>query len=170
MKRIGKARVSWIAIQAAMLVAGGFFGWFILTANHVRPRQLPFVTPGQFLEWFLGGADGFMYALIVFVSVDFISGFMRAIIEKKFSFEAWLKGVFQKILIFILIGVVHIMDVHLIGGGRTLRTSVFFFFISTEGMSLLDNAAAIGLPVPGKLRNILEQLRTKELSENKLDD
>ena len=124
--------------------------------------QVAIAAVGGWIGYFLGGCDGLLYALIAFVAVDYITGVMCAVADKKLSSEVGFKGIFKKILIFILVGVANILDVNVIGNGSALRTAVIFFYISNEGVSLLENAAYIGLPVPDKLKNVLAQLHDKE--------
>ena len=117
-----------------------------------------FTAIGGFLGWFLGGLDGFLYALIAFVAIDYVTGVMCAIVDKKLSSEVGAKGIFKKVLIFVLVGVGHIIDSQVLGNGGAIRTAVIFFYLSNEGISILENAAHIGLPIPEKLKNALEQL------------
>ena len=117
-----------------------------------------FAAAGGWLGWYAGGWDGFLYALVVFVVIDYITGLMCAVINKNLSSGIGAKGIFKKILIFALVGIGHTIDVHLIGDGSAIRTAVIFFFISNEGVSLLENATRVGLPVPQKLKDILAQL------------
>jgi len=137
-------REIWIKIQAAFTVAGGFVGWF------------------------LGGFDGFLYALITFVVIDYITGVLCAIIDKNLCSNIGAKGIFKKVLIFVLVGVGHIIDSNVIGAATSnteatiLRTAVIFFYISNEGISILENAAHMGLPIPDKLRTVLKQLHNRE--------
>ena len=121
---------------------------------------------GGFTGWFLGGFDGFLYGLLIFVIIDYITGLMVAVVQKKVSSEIGFKGIFKKILIFCLVGVAHIVDTQIIGDGSVLRTAVIFFYLSNEGISILENISFIGLPVPEKLKEVLEQLR-KEKDEEK---
>ena len=121
--------------------------------------QLAFSAIGGFLGYFLGGMDGFLYALIAFVVIDYITGLMVAAIPKKVSSEVGFKGICKKVLIFILVGVANIVDKQIIGNGSAIRTAVIFFYLSNEGISILENTALIGLPVPQKLRDVLEQLK-----------
>lgn len=127
--------------------------------------QYGFATIGGFLGYFLGGFDGFLYALVTFVVIDYITGLMVAVIEKKLSSEIGFRGIFKKVLIFCLVGIGHIIDLHLIKSGSVVRTAVIFFYISNEGISILENTALIGLPVPKKLKDILEQLKDKDKEE-----
>jgi len=120
--------------------------------------QLAITAVGGFLGWFLGGTDGFLYALVVFVGIDYITGVMCAIADKKLSSEIGAKGIFKKVLIFILVGISHILDTQILGNKGALRTATIFFYLSNEGISILENAAHIGLPIPEKLKAVLEQL------------
>ena len=124
--------------------------------------QLVFTAVGGWLGWFLGGCDGLLYALVLFVVLDYITGVMCAVVDKKLSSEVGFKGLFRKVLIFSLVGIGHAIDSQVIGSGSVLRTAVIFFYLSNEGLSLLENAAYIGLPIPDKLREILAQLHNRE--------
>ena len=128
--------------------------------------QLIFTATGGWLGWFLGGCDGLLYALIAFVAIDYITGVMCAVIDHRLSSEVGFKGIFKKVLIFLLVGVANILDVQVIGTGYVLRTAVIFFYISNEGVSLLENAAYLGLPVPEKIKTVLEQLHSRSESED----
>jgi len=124
--------------------------------------QLIFTAIGGYLGYFLGGLDGFIYALVTFVVIDYITGIMAAIVERKLSSEIGFRGIFKKVLIFLLVTVGHIIDKNLVGTGGAVRTAVIFFYISNEGISIIENSIRIGLPVPEKLKNVLEQLQHKE--------
>ena len=128
--------------------------------------QLIFTATGGWLGWFLGGCDGLLYALIAFVAIDYITGVMCAVIDHRLSSEVGFKGIFKKVLIFLLVGIANILDVQVIGTGCVLRTAVIFFYISNEGVSLLENAAYLGLPVPEKIKTVLEQLHSRSESED----
>ena len=123
--------------------------------------QLAFAAVGGWLGYFLGGCDGLLYALIAFVAIDYITGVMCAISDKTLSSEVGFKGICRKVLIFLLVGIGHIVDAQLIGSGGVLRTAVIFFYLSNEGISLIENAAHLGLPVPDKLKAVLEQLHDR---------
>lgn len=123
--------------------------------------QLIFSAMGGWLGYFLGGCDGLLYALIAFVVIDYITGVMCAIINKQLSSEVGFKGIFRKVLIFLLVGIANIIDVQVIGTGAVLRTAVIFFYISNEGVSLLENAGHLGLPIPEKIKTVLEQLHDR---------
>ena len=123
--------------------------------------QTAFTLLGGWLGWFLGGWDGFLYALIVFVVTDYITGLMAAAVEKKLSSEIGFKGIFKKVLIFMLVGIGHVLDAHIIGEGSILRSAAAFFYISNEGISIIENVGRLGLPIPQKLKDVLEQLKTK---------
>ena len=128
----------------------------------MKEIQLALSTIGGFVGWYVGGVDGFMYALLTFVIVDYLTGIMVAILEKKISSEIGFKGIFKKVLIFILVGIAHIIDLNLIKNGSAIRTAVIFFYVANEGISIIENAAKIGLPVPEKLIAVLEQLKKED--------
>ena len=130
--------------------------------------QLIFTAIGGWLGYFLGGCDGLLYALVAFVVVDYITGVMCAAADKKLSSEVGFKGIAKKVLIFLLVGIANILDVQVIGTGSVLRTAIIFFYISNEGVSILENAGHLGLPIPEKLREILEQLHDR--AENGKED
>ncbi|MFD1403758.1 phage holin family protein [Robinsoniella peoriensis] len=123
--------------------------------------QLIFAAIGGWLGWFLGGCDGLLFALLAFVAVDYITGVMCAIADRSLSSEVGFKGICRKVLIFLLVGVANILDVQVIGAGSVLRTAVVFFYISNEGISLLENAGHLGLPIPAKMKEVLEQLNDR---------
>ena len=129
--------------------------------------QLIFSAVGGWLGYFLGGCDGLLYALLAFVVIDYITGVMCAISDKTLSNEVGFRGICRKVLIFLLVGIANILDVQVIGTGSVLRTAVIFFYISNEGVSLLENAAHLGLPVPEKIKIVLEQLHDRSESEEK---
>ena len=120
--------------------------------------QLLFAIIGGWLGWFLGECDGLMYALIAFVIADYVTGVMCAVSDKRLSSKVGFKGICRKVLIFVLVGMANILDMHVIGTGCVLRTAVLFFYISNEGVSVLENAGHLGLPIPARLLNVLEQL------------
>ena len=129
--------------------------------------QFVFTAVGGWLGYFLGGCDGLLIALVVFVAVDYLTGVMCAISDKKLSSEVGFKGICRKVLIFLLVGIANILDAQVIGTGSVLRTAVIFFYLSNEGVSLLENAAHLGLPVPEKIKTVLEQLHDRaEKEEN----
>lgn len=131
----------WNLIQVVLSIVGGWVGYFV------------------------GGLDGLIYALIVFVVIDYITGVMCAINDKKLSSQIGFRGICRKVLIFLLVGMANILDVNIIGTGNALRTAVIFFYLSNEGVSLLENAAHLGLPVPEKIKEVLEQIHERAESE-----
>ena len=123
--------------------------------------QAVFTALGGWLGWFLGGCDGLIYALIAFVVIDYITGLMCAVVNKQLSSEVGFRGIFRKVLIFMLVGVGNIVDKQLIGSGSVIRTAVVFFYLSNEGISIIENAGILGLPIPQKLKDVLAQLKGK---------
>ena len=128
--------------------------------------QVAFTAIGGWLGWFLGGCDGLLYALLAFVVIDYITGVMCAVVDKKLSSAIGFRGIFKKVLIFALVGIWHILDTYVIGTGSVLRTAIIFFYLSNEGVSLLENAAHLGLPIPEKLKAVLEQLHDRAEKED----
>ena len=131
--------------------------------------QIAITALGGWLGYFLGGMDGLMIALIVLMTLDYVSGVMCAIIDKKLSSAVGFKGICKKVFILMLVGVAHIIDLHVVGTGSALRGAVICFYMSNEGLSLLENAAHMGLPTPDKLRDILSQLHDKERTTDQGD-
>ena len=123
--------------------------------------QLVFTAIGGWLGYFLGGCDGLLYTLLAFVVLDYITGIMCAVADHKLSSAVGFRGIFRKILIFALVGVGHLLDVQVLGAVGVLRTAVIFFYLSNEGVSLIENAAHLGLPIPAKLKAVLEQLHDR---------
>ena len=123
--------------------------------------QFRFTAAGGWLGYFLGGCDGLLIALVIFAVADYITGVMCAVSDKKLSSEVGFKGICRKVIIFMLVGVAHVIDVNVIATGSVLRTAVIFFYLSNEGVSLLENAGHLGLPIPEKLKIVLEQLHDR---------
>lgn len=123
--------------------------------------QLALAAVGAWLGWFLGGMDGLIYAMIVFVVADYATGVLCAVSDRRLSSEIGFNGICRKVLIFVLIGVANLIDIYVIKSGSMLRTATIFFYLSNEGISLLENAAHLGLPVPQKVKDILKQLNEK---------
>ena len=136
------AKTIWHTLQAACAAVAGWIGYF------------------------LGCWDGLLYALSVFVAIDYFTGILCAIVEKKLSSETGMRGIIRKVTIFLVVGVAHVVD-GAIGNGELVRTATLIFFISNEGISLLENAGRIGLPIPPKLKGILSQLHNKSEREHK---
>lgn len=129
--------------------------------------QMAFTAFGGWLGYFLGGMDGLLLTLLLFVVLDYITGIMCAIADKSLSSEIGFKGICRKVLIFMLVGMAHIVDLHVVGTGSALRSAVVCFYLSNEGLSLLENASHLGLPIPEKLKDVLAQLHGRD---DKKDD
>ena len=132
--------------------------------------QTVFAALGGWLGYFLGGCDGLLYALLVFVVLDYITGIMCAINDHNLSSEVGFKGICRKVLIFALVGIGHIIDTQVLGETGVLRTAVIFFYLSNEGLSLIENASYLGLPIPSKLKDVLEQLHDRSEKEAEKED
>ena len=123
--------------------------------NVIDKIELMFAALGAFLGWFFGG---FLYALIVFVVTDYFTGILAAGVKHELSSEVGFRGIAKKVCIFVLVGIANIVDTQVIQNGSAIRTAVIFFYLSNEGLSVLENAAVIGLPIPDKLKAMLVQL------------
>jgi toxin secretion/phage lysis holin len=136
----------------------------------INNLQILFSALGGYIGWFIGGMDGFLYALVAFVIIDYLTGVMRAILEKRLSSEVGYRGIFKKILIFGLVGIGHTVDLYLVQKGSVFRTAVIFFYLSNEGISILENASRIGLPIPEKLKQVLEGFAVQDKDEVQQSD
>ncbi len=124
--------------------------------------QIAITGIGGWLGYVLGGMDGLLIALVVFITIDYITGIICAIIDKKLSSEVGFKGIFKKVLILMLVGIANVIDVHVVGTGSALRGATVCFYLSNEGLSILENTVHLGLPVPEKLKEVLSQLHNRE--------
>jgi len=106
--------------------------------------------------WLLGGFDSLIYALVGFVAIDYITGVLLAIYKKTVSSDIGFKGICRKVLIFILIALGNIIDQYLIGSGSSIRTMLIMFYLSNEGISILENTSQMGVSFPQKLKDILQ--------------
>jgi len=132
--------------------------------------KLIFASIGAAIGWFEGGADNFIYALIMFTIVDYIFGVLRAIAEKKLSSRIGAKGIVKKVGMFLIVGMAHLADVYLLGEGGALRTAIVFFYCSNEGISIVESAGVLGLPIPTVLKEALSQIRKKSGETDKKND
>ena len=142
--------------------------------NVIDKIELAFAAFGGFLGWFWGGFDGFLYALIVFVVLDYFTGLLAAGVRRELSSEIGFKGIAKKACIFILVGLANIVDTQVIGNGSAIRAALISSIVEVR-LSILENSAIIGLPVPEKLKDMLLQLteeehHNRESGENKADD
>lgn len=129
--------------------------------------QIAITGIGGWLGYVLGGMDGLLIALVVFITIDYITGIMCAVIDKKLSSEVGFKGIFKKVLILMLVGIANVIDVHVVGTGSALRGATVCFYLSNEGLSILENTVHLGLPVPEKLKEVLSQLHNRDEKESK---
>ena len=132
--------------------------------------QMAFTVIGGWIGYFVGGVDGLMTALLIFMVLDYITGLMCAVIDKKLSSAVGFKGICKKVLILMLVGVANVVDIHIVGTGSALRSAVICFYLSNEGLSMLENAAHIGLPIPDKMKDVLAQLHGRIDEVDQTDD
>ncbi len=166
--------IVWAKIQMAVAAIGGWLGYFLggrLETLRVSKSAMP-TAAVEFGNSSAAPLDRLMIALIVFMALDYITGLMCAVIDKKLSSAVGFKGICKKVLILMLVGVANVVDIHIVGTGSALRSAVICFYLSNEGLSLLENAAHIGLPIPDKMKDVLAQLhgRTDEKKDNVQED
>ena len=128
----------------------------------IETMQIVFTAIGGFLGYTLGGFDGLLYALLAFITLDYITGVMVAIVEKNLSSNIGFRGIFRKVLIFVMVALAHIVDSKIIQTGTGIRTAVILFYASNEGISILENSAKLGLPIPEKLKILLSEIGKSE--------
>ncbi len=117
---------------------------------------------GALIGFLYGEITGLFIAIIALMALDYITGIFCAVSTKTLSSEIGFKGLVKKLMILVIIAVGHLVDAYIIGTGSALMTAVILFFAANEGISILENAALLGLPVPEKLRSVLEQFKDKE--------
>ena len=134
--------------------------------------QIALAALGGWLGWMLGGMDGFVYMLVAFVVLDYITGIMCAVVDKNLSSAIGFRGIFKKITIFAMVAVGHMVDMNLIGplgtvgDNSAIRTAIIFFYLANEGLSLLENSSRLGLPIPQKLKDVLAQLNKRDADKD----
>lgn len=109
-----------------------------------------------------GDLNGLMIALVALIVLDYISGVLAAVVEKKLSSEVGAKGIAKKIFMLLIVAVANIVDINVIGEGHVLKSVTVVFYIANECISLIENAGRLGVPVPKKLLDVLEQLKNKD--------
>lgn len=106
-----------------------------------------------------GKVDGLVYALLAFIILDYVTGLTVACINKKLSSEIGFKGIAKKVIILVVVGVGNIVDIYILGGGAVCRSTVIGFYLANEGISILENAGNLGIPLPKKVVSVLKQLK-----------
>ena len=129
--------------------------------------QMVFAAIGGWLGYFLGVCDGLLYALLAFVVLDYLTGVMCAVADHSLNSSVGFRGICRKVIIFALVGVGHLLDVQIFGETGVLRTAIIFFYLSNEGLSLVENSAHLGLHSPEKLHRVLEQLHRESEDDGK---
>ena len=129
----------WAKIQGAITVIGGWLGYF------------------------LGGMDGLMIALVIIVILDYVTGIMCAVNDRKLSSAVGFRGICRKVLIFLLVGVAHIVDLHVVGSRQRAARGRGMLLPFQRRRVHVGKRSALGLPIPEKLKAILEQLHDREM-------
>jgi toxin secretion/phage lysis holin len=114
---------------------------------------------GGLVGQILGGWDGFLLCLTAFVVIDYLTGFLAAAWQKRLSSAQGFRGILKKVLIFMVVGMGHLLDTALLGGaGAPLRSALIFFYIANEGLSIFENLAVLGVPIPKRLKQVIAEL------------
>ena len=129
--------------------------------HNISDARLAFAWMGTFLSEYIGDFDSLIYALVVFMVIDYLTGILCGIVTGKLSSRIGFKGICRKVIIFCLVGIANILDQHILQTGSVLRTTVIFFYLSNEGISILENATIIGVPIPNNIYKILKQLKRR---------
>lgn len=122
---------------------------------------------GGVLSWLFGDLSGMFYALVAFVVIDYITGVIAAAVQQELNSTIGFKGIAKKVFIFLIVGLAHIIDTYVLGDGDVIRTAAIFFYLSNEGLSIIENSVRIGLPVPKTLKDALERLSEEDENESK---
>lgn len=130
--------------------------------SELKVTESIFAVFGGIFGWFFGGFDGLMYTLLAFVIIDYFTGLTVAIINHNVNSEVGYRGIFKKVMIFLLVGIANLIDVQVLKQGAAFRDATIFFYVANEGISIIENSANLGLPVPKKLIDILAQLKSEE--------
>ncbi len=120
-----------------------------------------FAAVGGWLGYFLGGCDGLLYALLIFVAIDYLTGVMCAVNDHRLSSAVGFRGLCRKVLTFMLVGIAHVLDLYILGETGVLRTAVIFWALANNGLSIIENSTYLGLPVPEQLKLVLQQLHDR---------
>lgn len=123
-------------------------------------QSLPTIAAvgGSLLGFLLGGFDGYLYSLLGFVVIDYLTGLVLAAARRQVSSQIGFTGILKKMLIFVIVAMGHLLDQNLLGGSATLRTAMIFFYLANEAISITENLGALGFPLPPKLKQVLTQL------------
>lgn len=127
-----------------------------MTILTVLPRC--FAVLGSVVGFLLGGFDGYLYTLLGLILIDYLTGLVLAAAKRQVSSQIGFVGIMKKMLILVMVALGHLLDVNLLGGGAALRTAVIFFYAANEGISITENLAALGFPMPQQLKRVLKQL------------
>lgn len=115
-----------------------------------------------FFTYLFGGWDIALIVLVAFMVLDYATGVIWAYIQKTLNSEIGFKGLVKKCMILVVLVVAVLLDRMINSGTAVFRTLVCYFYIANEGISLLENVSHLGLPIPDKLKNALQQLNEVE--------
>ena len=128
--------------------------------------KLAIAGAGGIFAYLFGPWDALIIALVIFVVADYITGVAKAAMQGKLSSAVGFKGLLKKVMIFVLVMVGTVVDMAIPAANHAIRAAVIMFYIANEGLSILENSAKAGVPVPAKLRETLEQLSNEKGERN----
>ena len=120
-----------------------------------------------FITWFFGGIDGLLQVLIAFSVIDYITGIIAACLNHELSSRVGFRGIVKKMILFMFVGMAHLLDSYLPGDSGSIRAVVCLFYVVNEGISIIENADRIGVPIPRPLHNMLAKLHEMTQTVNK---
>lgn len=125
------------------------------------------VSLGAIVGFCFGEANGLLIALVFCMAVDYITGWIKAIYLRNLSSSVGFRGIFKKIMILVLVSLCHMIDVYVVGDKSVIMAAAAVFYIGNEGLSILENASAIGIPFPKQLESVLKQFKKDNDEEKK---
>lgn len=128
--------------------------------------KLAAAQTGAIIGLYIGDITGMIWALLIFAIIDYMTGVTAAILEHNLSSEIGFRGITRKVLLFMIVGLANVLDVYVIGTGGVCRSMVVLFYLANEGLSIIENVARCGVPVPEKLKVILKQLEEEDHADN----
>ena len=111
-----------------------------------------------FITWFFGGINELLQVLIAFSVIDYVTGIVAAGLNHELSSRVGFRGIMRKIEMFMFVGMAHLLDSYFPGDAGNIRTFVCLFYVVNEGISIIENAEKIGVPIPKPLHNMLAKL------------
>lgn len=119
-----------------------------------------------FIVYLLGGLDVAIICLLIAIVFDYISGIIKAYITKQLSSEIGFKGIIKKVAMLLIVMLSVLID-RITGESGAIRTLVIYYFVANEGLSIIENFAAAGVPIPTAIKNALKALKKESKGNEK---